>query len=112
MPGRTAETAGALARRGTSSRGCRMKVRPEKRGLESPRKQVRYFLLYHGPEGLGARAFGVSRHATKERLPHGRDVSVGKVHSQRSMDAHLRCATAFAEWCHGCYGVKSVPEQL
>lgn len=89
-----------------------MKARPAKRGLESPRKQVRYFLLYHGPEGLGARAFGVSRHATRERLPHGRDVSVGKIHSQRSMDAHLRGATTFAEWCHDRHGVKSVPEQL
>lgn len=89
-----------------------MTTRPAKRGLESPRKQVRYFLLYHGPEGSGARAFGTSRHAARERLPHGRDVSVGKIHAQRTMDAYLRGATAFAEWCHERHGVKSVPEQL
>lgn len=89
-----------------------MAARPAKRGLESPRKQVRYFLLHHGAEGLGARAFGVSRHETKERLPHGRDVSVGQIHAQRTMEAYLQGAIAFAEWAHERHGVKSVPEQL
>jgi len=81
-------------------------IRPAKRGLESPRKQVRYFLLYHGTEGLGARAFGESR------LSHGRDVSVGRIHAQRTMAAYLQGATAYAEWCHDRHGIKSVPEQL
>ena len=87
-------------------------MRPAKRGLDSPRRQVRYFLLYHGAERRGARAFGVSRHETKQRLPHGRDVSVARIHSQRSMAAYLAGATAYAEWCHERHGVKSVPEQL
>ena len=80
--------------------------------LESPRHQVKYWLLHSGPDHRGARAFGVSRHASKRRLPHGRDVSVGRVHSQRTMAAYLRVATAFAEWCHERHGIKSVPEQL
>ena len=92
--------------------GCAVATRPAKGGLESPRKQVRYFLLYHGAEGSGVRAFGVSRHDAKRRLPHGRDVSVGKIHSQRTMAAYLQGATAFAEWCHVRHGIKSVPEQL
>ena len=89
-----------------------MTTRPAQRGLESPRKQVKYFLLYHGPTGQGARAFGIARHETKERLAHGRDVSVGKIHAQRTMAAYLQGATAFAEWAAAQYGVKSVPEQL
>ena len=89
-----------------------MATRAAKGGLESPRKQVKYFLLYHGAEGLGARAFGQSRHEAKRRLPHGRDVSVGKIHSQRTMAAYLQGATAYAEWCHDRHGIKSVPEQL
>lgn len=89
-----------------------MAIRPAKGGLESPRKQVKYFLLYHGAEGLGARAFGLSRHEAKRRLPHGRDISVGKIHAQRTMAAYLQGATAFAEWCHDRHGIKSVPEQL
>src|SRR5438874_1332681 len=43
-PGRGAETAGARERRGTASRRCLVKTRPAKRGLESARKQVKYFL--------------------------------------------------------------------
>jgi len=87
-------------------------TRAAKGGLESPRKQVKYFLLYHGDAGSGARAFGVSRHDAKQRLPHDRDVSVGKIHAQRTMTAYLQGAIAFAEWCHARHGVKSVPEQL
>lgn len=108
-----AKTAGMLSGiAGLPHGGCVVAIRPAKGGLESPRKQVRYFLLYHGGEGLGARAFGESRHDAKQRLPHGRDVSVGKIHSQRTMTAYLQGATAYAEWCHDRHGIKSVPEQL
>jgi hypothetical protein len=78
--------------------GMATRPRPAKKPrLESPRHQVKYWLLHSGQDRLGARAFGLSRHAAKRRLAHGRDVSVGKVHSQRTMAAYLRVATAYAD---------------
>lgn len=74
----------------------------------SPSYQVKHFLLYSGKDGMGSRAHGVSRHDSKVRLPHGRDVSVGKVHSYNTMLKYIRGATAFAEYCLDCYGESSV----
>ena len=89
-----------------------MAARPAKRGLQSPRKQVKFFFLYSGIDGQGARAFGVSRHGTKQLLPHGRQVSVGLVHSQRTMETYLQAASTFAEWAAAEYDIRSVPEML
>lgn len=86
--------------------------RPARGRLSSPRHQVKYWLLHAGPDGLGARAVGVSRRQTAVRLPHGRDVAVGTIHSQRTLASYLRVATAFAEWCAEHHGERSVPAQL
>jgi integrase len=80
--------------------------------VTSPRHQVRYFFLHRGEDGRGARAIGLSRHAAKTRTGNDRLVSVGKVHSERSLEEYLRAATRFAEWAYATYGEKRVPEML
>jgi integrase len=86
--------------------------RPARGGVGSPRHQVKYWLLHSGADGQGARAVGASRRQAAVRLGHARDVSVGQIHSQRTLASYLRIAIAFAEWCADRHGERSVPAQL
>ncbi len=62
-----------------------MATRSPRGRIESLRHQVKSWLLHSGPEHLGARAYGVSRHESQRSLPHGRKVSLARIHAHRTI---------------------------